>query len=175
MLVQTRPLPHTTSPTPPGSATVPLATPYLRPAGLPRVNGRWPACSAHPTRPAPPTSAGRAGGNADWLPHVLPVGALPLAPDAHPPLAARPPFHNERRNPARSMPPQCSCGGRWPSRHSGKLLPTLRPRHSASTTAKRGAREMVRGLTSLPWLLPLRGPPAPLPTAARHDRHSLKQ
>src|SRR6266566_3669079 len=108
--VQPRHLPHTTFPTPPGSATVLLATRGLLPAGRPRASGRWPALAAHPTPPAPPTSAGREGGSADKAPDVPPAGGLLLAPGAHPPYAARPPFHTEGRNPTGSRPHHGACG-----------------------------------------------------------------
>src|SRR4051794_39020855 len=134
-LAQARPRPHTTLPTPPGSATVLPASRALQPALLPRVTGRWLAHSAPPTRPAPPTSAGRAGGSADWLPHVLPVVALLLAPGVHPPHAARPLFHTDGRNQTRAIPHQRSCEGRWLARHSDRLLATPLPQHSSCTAA----------------------------------------
>src|SRR2546421_12735769 len=101
-LAQARPLPHTSFPTPPGSASVRPATPGLRPALLPRASGRWLARSVPPTLQAPPPSAGRAGGSADWTRDVPPVAALLLALASHPHLAVRLPFQNERRNPAGS-------------------------------------------------------------------------
>src|SRR5256714_10707855 len=82
-LAQALPRPHTSLPGPPGSATALLASRGLRPAGLPRVNGRWPACSAHARRPATPSTAGRAGGSADRDQPVLPVVGLRLAPGRH--------------------------------------------------------------------------------------------
>src|SRR5213080_186918 len=97
-LAQDRRLPHTPCPTPPGSASVRRASRGLRPALLPRASGRWPARSPHPTLKAKPPTVGRAGGSADWLPHVPPVAAPLLAPGAHPPLAARPLFHTDRGN-----------------------------------------------------------------------------
>src|SRR2546423_4652659 len=174
-LAQDRRLPHTPCPTPPESASVRPATPGLRPSLLPRASGRWPARSAPPTRKAKPPTANRGGGSADWFPHVPPVAALLLAPGVHPPHAARPPFHTEGRNPAGSMPHHGACGGRWPSQHSCRLLPTPLPGHSAYTTAKKPTHAKARGLTSLQRLLPLRGPPAPLPTAARLERYSPGQ
>src|SRR5229473_4778202 len=117
-LVQPRPLPHTPSPTPPGSATVPLATPCLRPVLLPRVSGRWLACYVPPTPKAPPTTAGKERGSAGKAPDLLPVVALLLAPGVHLPHAARPPFHTAGRNPAGSWPYHSSRGGPWPSRHT---------------------------------------------------------
>src|SRR6266536_3396818 len=98
-LVQARPLPHTPLPTPPGSATVLPASPCLRPALRPRVSGRWLARVVPPTRRAPPTTAGKEGGSAGKAPDLLRVGALLLEPGFHPPHAARPPFHTDRRNP----------------------------------------------------------------------------
>src|SRR5438270_11305438 len=168
-LVQARPWPHTMFLTPPGSATALLANPGLRPALLPRVTGRWPAHSAHPTRPAKPSTASRAGGSADWLPHVLPVVALLLSPGVHPPHTAMPPFHTDGRNQTRPMSHQRSCERRWLARHSGRRLATPLPQHSSCTAAQGQARAEVAGLTPRPWLLPLRGALAPLPTAAGLD------
>src|SRR5712692_8563302 len=153
-LAQASQLPHTTFPTPPESAIVLPATRGLLPPGLPRASGQWPAHSALPTLPALPTSAGREGGSADWSPDVPRVVALLLAPDSHPLHAVRLPFHTDDRNPARSMPHQNSCVWRWPSRHSGGLLPTPLPRHSACTVATGRIRAKVRGLTSPQGLRP---------------------
>src|SRR2546423_9608993 len=96
-LAQARPLPHTAFPMTPGSATVLRASPGLRPAGPPRASGRWPARCAPPTGPAPPTSAGRAGGSD--RPGVPRVVALLLAPGVHLHRAVGPLFHNEGRIP----------------------------------------------------------------------------
>src|SRR5216683_2437575 len=100
VLVQAHPLPHTTLPTPPGSATVLPATRGLLPALLPRASGRWLARGVPPTLQAPPTTAGKEGGSAGKAPDLLRVGALLLAPGVHLPHAVRPPFHTEGRNPA---------------------------------------------------------------------------
>src|SRR2546421_4759148 len=96
-LAQARPLPHTPSPTPPGSASVRPATPGLRPALLPRASGRQPAPAAPPTLKAKPLSTGRGGGSADWVLDASPVAVLLLALASHPHHAVRLPFHNERR------------------------------------------------------------------------------
>src|SRR5258708_490961 len=162
-------LPHTTLPTPPGSASVLPATRGLLPALLPRAGGRWPARSAHPSLPVPPTTAGRQCGSADWVPHVLPVVALLLALGVPPPHAARPPFHTGGRNQTRAMPHPRSCEQRWLARHSGRRLGTPLPQHSSCTAATGRARAGVGCLTPRPRLLPLREAPAPLPTAARLD------
>src|SRR5258708_13314577 len=137
LLAQVRPLPHTTFPTPPGSASVLPAARGPLPTGLPRVNGRWLARCAPPTRPALPTSAGRGCGSAGRVPDLLPVAALLLALVSHPPHAARPPFHTAGRNPALSMPHPGSYVRRWPLRHSCRLLPIALPGHTPSppTTA----------------------------------------
>src|SRR5258708_4838928 len=160
---------------PPGSATVLLATRYLLPPGRPRANGRWPVLSAHSMLPAPPTTAGRECGSEGKVPDVPPVDAPLLSPGSHVPHAVRPPFHNEGRNPARSMPHQGSRVGGRPSRHTSRLVPTAQPQHSACTAAKGRSREMVRGLTSLPRLLPLLAYCLPLPTVARLDTYSPAQ
>src|SRR5438093_1247324 len=105
------PSPHNPSPAPTGTkplpkrchhipATVLAVNRGLLPAGQPRVSGRWPARSASPRLLALPTSAGRAGGSADWLQELPPAGALLLSPGSHPLHAVRPPFHNESRNPS---------------------------------------------------------------------------
>src|SRR5216683_5134174 len=107
-LVQARPLPHTTFPTPPGSATVLPATPYLLPALLPRASGRWPARGVPPTLQALPSTAGKERGSAGKAPDLLPVGAVLLAPAAHLPHAARLPFHTVGRNPTGSWPSHSS-------------------------------------------------------------------
>src|SRR5437763_2705695 len=150
-LAQHHPLPHTPCPTPPGSASVRPATPGLRPALLPGASGRWPARSLHPTLQAKPPPAGRAGGSAGSVPDVAPVAALLLSPGAHPPHAARLPFHTEGRD-----PDQSSCVQRSPSRHSGRPVPTLLSGHNACTAATKSAHGFVEGLTSLPRLEPLR-------------------
>src|SRR6266849_9084229 len=129
------PLPHTMSPTPPGSATVLPATPCLLPALLPRVTGRWLARCVPPTLQASPTIAGREGGSAERVPDVLRVGALLLAPAAHLPHAVRPPFHSESRNPAGSWPDPGSRVRPWPARHTYGPVPTARPRRSSCTAA----------------------------------------
>src|SRR5260370_16748543 len=98
-------LPHTTLPTPRGSASVLPATRGLLPALLPRAGGRWPARSAHPSLPVPPTSAGRQCGSADWFLHVLPVVVLLLAPGVPPPHAPSTLVHTGGINPPRTIPP----------------------------------------------------------------------
>src|SRR5579863_7954460 len=136
-LVQARPLPHTTSPTPPGSATVLLATQGLLPALLPRVSGRWLARGVPPTLQAPPTTAGKECGSAGKAPDLLRVGAWLLAPGVHLPHAARPPFHTAGRNPTGSWSYQSSRGGQWPARHTCGPVPTVRLRRSSCTAATR--------------------------------------
>src|SRR5216684_3667414 len=136
---------------------------------------RCPPRSARPTRRESPTSAGRERGSVDWVLSVPPAGALLLAPGARPLHVARPLFHTDDRNPVQSLPHQRACVWRWPSRHSGRPLPTLLTGYSACTAASGRARAMLRGLTSPQGLLPLRGPPAPLPTAAWLDTYSPGQ
>src|SRR5713226_8154230 len=135
VLAQARPLPHTALPTPPGSASVLPATRGLLPALPPRASGRWPARGVPPTLQAPPTTAGKEGGSAGKAPDLLPVVAWLLALSAHPPHAARPPFHTAGRNPTGSWPYPGSRGGLWPARHTYGPVPTARPRRSSCTAA----------------------------------------
>src|SRR5712691_7866012 len=129
--VQARPQPHTTLPTPPGSATVLPATQSLRPALLPRVTGRWLARGIPPTLIAPPATAGKEYGSAGKAPDLLRVVAWPLAPSAHLPRAARPPFHTDGRNPTGLWSDQSSRGGPWPARHTYGPVPTARLQRSS--------------------------------------------
>src|SRR5258708_369095 len=129
--------------TPPGSATVLPATPCLLPALLPRVNGQWPARCVHPTRPAPPTTAGRECGSEGKAPDVLRVVAWLLAPGFHPPHAGRPLFHTDERNPAGSWPDPSSRVRPGPARHTCGPVPTARPRRSSCTAATGWARAMI--------------------------------
>src|SRR5262249_14115557 len=125
--------------------------------------------SAPPMWPTLPRTAGRTSGSANWFLYVPSVAGLQLGPAAHPPHAARPPFHTDGRNQTGAMPHQRSCEQRWLARHSSRQLATAQPQHSSRITATEQAHAGGQGLTPRPRLLPLGGTPAPLVAAAVLD------